>query len=93
MAISAVQPSRIWTGGGAAGKHLIAVKQFAAYYECHKKEMIQNQTHFMKRKLQIIASASAVSPTELRYNAEDHTLQLDWTKEMLAGSPNFQARD
>jgi sporulation protein YlmC with PRC-barrel domain len=36
---------------------------------------------------------SAVSPTELRYNAEYNTLQLDNSKEMLAGFPRFQARN
>lgn len=32
---------------------------------------------------------SAVSPTELRYNAEHQTLQLDSSKELLASSPHF----
>jgi len=41
----------------------------------------------------VASHLSAVSPTKLRYNAEYHTLQLDCSKEMLASSPHFQARD
>jgi sporulation protein YlmC with PRC-barrel domain len=36
---------------------------------------------------------SAVSPAELRYNAEHQTLQMDSSKEMLAGSPHFTANE
>jgi sporulation protein YlmC with PRC-barrel domain len=36
---------------------------------------------------------SAVSPTELRYNAEHQTLQMDSSKELLAGSPHFKANE
>ena len=36
---------------------------------------------------------SAVSPTELRYNAEHQTLQMDSSKELLAGSPRFKANE
>jgi len=36
---------------------------------------------------------SAVSPTELRYNAENQTLQLDSSKALLAGSPRFKANE
>ena len=36
---------------------------------------------------------SAISPTELRYNAEHQTLQLDSSKEMLASSPRFKANE
>ena len=34
---------------------------------------------------------SAVPPTAFRYNAENDTLQLDASKEMLASSPHFRA--
>jgi sporulation protein YlmC with PRC-barrel domain len=34
---------------------------------------------------------SAVPPTALRFNAEHDTLQLDASKDMLAGSPHFKA--
>jgi sporulation protein YlmC with PRC-barrel domain len=33
---------------------------------------------------------TAVSPTKLRYNAEDHTLQLDISKAVLANAPHFR---
>jgi len=33
---------------------------------------------------------TAVSPTKLRYNAEDHTLQLDISKAVLANAPHFK---
>ena len=36
---------------------------------------------------------SAVPPTALRFNAEHDTLQLDASKEMLAGSPHFKASE
>ena len=36
---------------------------------------------------------SAVSPTGLRCNAEHQTLQLDSSKELLAGSPHFKANE
>jgi hypothetical protein len=36
---------------------------------------------------------SAVPPTALRFNAEHDTLQLDASKEMLAGSPHFKANE
>ena len=36
---------------------------------------------------------SAVSPAELRYNAEHQTLQMDTSKELLAGSPHFTANE
>lgn len=41
----------------------------------------------------IASHLNAVSPTELRYNAEEHTLQLDYSKQMLASSPRYPARD
>jgi sporulation protein YlmC with PRC-barrel domain len=34
---------------------------------------------------------SAIPPTAFRYNAENDTLQLDASKDMLASSPHFQA--
>jgi hyperosmotically inducible periplasmic protein len=36
---------------------------------------------------------SAVPPTALRFNAEHDILQLDASKEMLAGSPHFKANE
>jgi sporulation protein YlmC with PRC-barrel domain len=36
---------------------------------------------------------SAVPPSELRYNAEHQTLQLDSSKAMLAGAPRFKPND
>jgi sporulation protein YlmC with PRC-barrel domain len=41
----------------------------------------------------ITSRLSAVSPTELQYNAENHTLELDYSKAMLANSPHYQARN
>ena len=41
----------------------------------------------------IAEKLSAVSPTGLRYNAENQTLQLDSSKELLAGSPHFKANE
>jgi sporulation protein YlmC with PRC-barrel domain len=37
----------------------------------------------------IASHLSAVSPTELRYNAEYHALQLDYSKQMLASLPRY----
>jgi sporulation protein YlmC with PRC-barrel domain len=36
---------------------------------------------------------SAVPPTALRYNTEHDSLQLDTSKEMLAGSPHFKSNE
>jgi len=36
---------------------------------------------------------SAVSPTKLRYSAENHTLQLDSSMALLASSPHFKANE